>query len=193
MNNNAEVSVDQSTVAEFEDDLANMQEGADSARPSILLPFTGYLLYFIGIGQVAGGLVHYEIDPPLYTALAAVGIIVFLMGTVINEVVLRSPRPSARKVGRVIGTGIVVALGLGMVSGGVQHFTSFPDRSVWMIPVGLVLAYIGFVTHSPRGGLRRMLMVGALVAATAVAAFFMLAPLAESIAPVGGSGGGHHG
>jgi len=185
-------SDDPSAIAEFEADLANAPAVSSTGRPAVLLPFMGYLFYFVGIAQMSGGLVHYPLDPPRYTALAGVGLAIFLTGTIINEVVLRSPRPTALQAARVISTGIVLALGLGMVSGGAQHFEDFPQRSTVLIPVGLVLAYIGFVTHAPRGGFRRMMLVGGLVGATSVAAFFLLTPLADAVAGEA-SQGDHHG
>jgi hypothetical protein len=40
---------------------------------------------------------------------------------------------------KVILSGALLAVGIGAVTGGLQHFPDSPERSVWVIPVGLAL------------------------------------------------------
>jgi hypothetical protein len=152
---------------------------ATPKRP-LALPFVGYLLYFLGIGQIAGGVVHYPLDPNFYLSMALIGVVIFLIGTWINEVVLAPSRPSAKVIARLVSGSAVLAIGVGAVSGGAQHFLDFPHRSTALIGVGLVLAFIGFVW---RGNFieRRSIVMGMAVAAVAAVTFFALQPLASSL------------
>lgn len=156
------------------------------ARTLLAAPFIGYLLYFVGIGQIAGGIVHYPIDPAYFTMMAVIGVFVFLAGTLLNEVILPKTRPSGRKIARLVGAAVVLSIGVGGVSGGVQHFLQFPQRSTVLIAAGLVLAFIGFIWKGSFG-VRQSLIVGVSVAAIAALTFAALQPLSASIP----EGGGH--
>ena len=54
------------------------------------------MLYFVGAALIAGAraVVHYPIDPPVYTVICVVGALVFLLGTVVNEFVFAAERPT---------------------------------------------------------------------------------------------------
>lgn len=159
------------------------------ARKPLVLPFIGYLLYFVGIGQIAGGVVHYPIDPSYFTRMALIGVVVFLAGTWINEVMLAPVRPSAARTARLVSGSAVLAIGVGGVSGGAQHFLDFPQRATMLIGIGLVLAFIGFAwkgSYRPR----QAFSVGAVVAALAAFTFLALQPLASAAADESGHGHG---
>lgn len=160
-----------------------------SKRGPLALPFIGYLLYFVGIGQIAGGVVHYPIDPSYFTMMAAIGVLVFLAGTWLNEVVLPVDRPSASKIARLVSASVVLSIGVGGVSGGVQHFLQFPQRSAVLIAAGLVIAFAGFIWKGSYGAAQSV-KVGGVVAVLAVAVFFALQPLTASL---DGAGSHDHG
>ena len=155
-------------------------------RKPLVVPFIGYLLYFVGIGQIAGGVVHYPIDPSYFAMMALLGVFVFLAGTWLNEVVLPPVRPSAARIARLVSASVVLSIGVGGVSGGAQHFLQFPERSAVLIGAGLVIAYIGFAWKGSFST-QQTALVGVVVAALAALTFFALQPLASSI----GDGGGH--
>lgn len=151
----------------------------------LALPFVGYLLYFVGIGQIAGGVVHYPIDPAYFTMMAIIGVFVFLAGTWLNEIVLPVERPSGRQIARLVGAAVVLSMGVGGVSGGVQHFLQFPTRSAILISAGLILAFLGFVWKGSLS-LRQSLIVGSAVVVAAAVTLLALQPLVASIEGVGG-------
>lgn len=159
-------------------------------RGPLVLPFIGYLLYFVGIGQIAGGVVHYPIDPSYFTMMAGIGVLVFLAGTWLNEVILPIDRPSAGRIARLVSASVVLSIGVGGVSGGVQHFLQFPQRSSVLIAAGLVIAFLGFIWKGSYGAAQSA-KVGAVVAILAAAVFLALQPLSSSVAETGGDH--HHG
>lgn len=174
-------------------DTAATAAAAPTAEPNtgrfrvLTVPFIGYLLYFVGIGQIAGGVVHYPIDPPYFTMMAAIGVFVFLAGTWLNEVVLPATRPPGRKIARLVSASVVLSIGVGGVSGGVQHFVQFPSRSAILIAAGLVLAFVGFVWKGSFSA-RQCVAVGIAVVAVSALTLFALQPLTASLE---NSGGGH--
>jgi len=180
------IATNDETVDLTTQDAAPVPEGPGRFRV-LAVPFTGYLLYFVGIGQIAGGVVHYPMDPNYYTLMAGLGVLVFLAGTWLNEVVLPTTRPSARQITRLVCASVVLSMGIGGVSGGAQHFLQFPQRSLILIGVGLVVAFVGFIWKGSFST-RQSVTVGASVVAIAAITLFALQPLAASLEH---SGGGH--
>lgn len=156
----------------------------------LAVPFIGYLLYFVGIGQIAGGVVHYPIDPSYFTMMAIIGVFVFLAGTWLNEVVLPTVRPPGRKIARLVAASVVLSIGVGGVSGGAQHFLQFPSRSSILIAAGLVIAFVGFIWKGSFTA-RQSVVVGSVVAALAAITLLALQPLTASIEQNGGGGHDH--
>ncbi len=150
-----------------------------SARTGAATPpgLGGYLAYagcFVGAGLVSGGLVHLPLDRARYLTLALVGVAVFLVATVVQEVVLAAARPSRARLVTVLAGSLLLSLGIGMLSGGVQHFSDFPQRGAVLVPAGIVLSFLGFTVRSggrPEALLKRS---AAVVAGVAVVAFLGL-------------------
>lgn len=68
--------------------------------------------------------------------ICIVGALVFLLGTIVNEFFLATERPNARQVLGLVAFSLLLSFGVGMVGGGIQHFTQFPERSAAMTPIG---------------------------------------------------------
>ncbi|MFA7266737.1 MAG: hypothetical protein WC054_10530 [Candidatus Nanopelagicales bacterium] len=183
-----------SNTTEVQEETIDLTQVTDPAAANtgkfrvLALPFIGYLLYFVGIGQIAGGVVHYPIDPSYFTMMAIIGVFVFLAGTWLNEVILPSVRPPGKKIARLVAASVVLSIGVGGVSGGFQHFLQFPTRSAVLIAAGLVIAFIGFIWKGSFTA-RQSVVVGLVVAAVAAITLFAMSPLAKSLES---SGGGHN-
>jgi len=63
-------------------------------EPSLYARYVGAMLYFVGAALIAGAVVHYPIDPPVYTVICIVGALVFLLGTMVNEFMFAAERPA---------------------------------------------------------------------------------------------------
>ncbi|MEU0214909.1 hypothetical protein ABZ281_07175 [Streptomyces sp. NPDC006265] len=76
-------------------------------------------------------------DPTRYSLIAVIGAAVFLCATILNEFVLTRSLPSVAKVCGVVAASLALSFGIGMLSGGLQHFEDFPERAAMLIPFGL--------------------------------------------------------
>jgi uncharacterized protein (DUF305 family) len=64
---------------------------------------------------------------------------------------------------------LLLSIGIGMISGGVQHFTDFPLYSSYLIPLGLVLSFVAFLlkgNYMIKAKIWSGLFVGAIIIST---------------------------
>jgi len=148
--------------------------------------YIGAMLYLMGAALIAGGVVHYPIDPPQYTVITIIGAFVFALGTVFNEFVLAPERPTVRRAVWAVTISLFLSFGVGLTGGGIQHFDQFPERCAIMTPVGLAMSYVAFVLKDKEGSWRDL--VGPFaggVAAFTVAVWLGMSALAATIEPAG--------
>lgn len=96
------------------------------------------LLKYSGISFISGAVNHgfFSGERSLWTA--AVGIALFVWGAVLEH---RQQAGSASSPwGRTMLWGVVLSIGLGFFTGGLQHFPDSPERSAWVVPLGFVLS-----------------------------------------------------
>lgn len=120
-------------------------------KKSLPARYSGQMLYFMGAALIAGAVVHYPINPSLYTIICVAGAFVFLLGTIVNEFVLADERPVLSQAVSLVAFSLLLSFGVGMVGGGIQHFEQFPERSAWMTPIGLLMSYVAFVAKDSKG------------------------------------------
>lgn len=165
-------------------------------RTPLLGDYLGYAATFVGAGLISGAIVHHPLDPTRYSLIAVIGAAVFLCATILNEFVLIRSRPSAAKVCGVVAASLTLSFGIGMLSGGLQHFEDFPERAAMLIPFGLALSFVSYVLrHRPDRWRSILGPAGILVAVTAAVAFVGLKGIAQEMAaqPVGDGHGHSHG
>ncbi len=170
---------------------ASASEGSD--EQSLLGRYVGYVAYFVGTGLISGAMVHHPLDPSRYTKIGALGVLVFLFGTIFNEFVLTRTRPGIKQLSQAVGLSLLLSFGIGMLAGGLQHFEDFPDRAAKLIPAGIVLSFAAYIVkHAPKtwddviGG-----RAGLIMAAVVLIAIFGLRHVAAGIEPA--EGGHNHG
>jgi hypothetical protein len=148
-------------------------------RSPLLGPYIGYIGYFVGAGLISGAVVHHPLDPARYSVIAAAGVVLFLFATVLNEFVLAHTRPAAVQMARIVAASLLLSFGIGMVSGGLQHFTDFPARSAVLVPVGIVVSFAAFVVRHAADRWRQAVgLPTVLILALALLAFAILNYLA---------------
>ncbi|WP_149829091.1 hypothetical protein [Streptomyces tailanensis] len=125
-------------------------------KKSLPARYSGQMLYFMGAALIAGAVVHYPINPSLYTIICVVGAFVFLLGTIVNEFVLADERPVLSRAVSLVAFSLLLSFGVGLVGGGIQHFEQFPERSAWMTPIGLLMSYVAFVAKDSKGRWRHL-------------------------------------
>ncbi|NWF24701.1 DUF3784 domain-containing protein [Streptomyces sp. PKU-EA00015] len=159
-------------------------------KKSLPARYSGQMLYFMGAALIAGAVVHYPIDPSLYAIICAVGAVVFLLGTIVNEFVLADERPAVSQAFSLVAFSLLLSFGVGMVGGGIQHFEQFPERSAWMTPIGLLMSYVAFVAKDSKGRWRHLVSpFAAVVVVISALTWLGMISLAGTIS----SGGHDHG
>ncbi|KQV04450.1 MULTISPECIES: hypothetical protein [unclassified Kitasatospora] len=151
-------------------------------QPALLSRYLGYVGYFVGTGLISGAVVHHPLDPARYTVIGLAGAALFLVAALAAE--LR--RPGRTSVGRlllVLGSSLALSFGIGMLSGGLQHFEDFPARAAALIPSGLLLSFLAYTVKEADRPVRRILgLPGLVVLVAAVLAYGGLNRLAAGMA-----------
>jgi hypothetical protein len=159
---------------------------------SVFRPYLGYVLNFVGAGMVSGGVVHYPLNESFYGALSITGAFVFTAGAVLTEIVNGRKLGNPLRVIFLITTSLLLSFGIGMLSGGIQHFTDFPDRATILIPAGLTLSFFAFCLKNEtlRKGLLKKSAIGAtVIILLSGGSYFALGQLAATLEPAGHSHG----
>ncbi|MFE4632019.1 hypothetical protein ACFRJ1_01400 [Streptomyces sp. NPDC056773] len=174
---------------------ARRKHQAGEARTrSLAARYLGYVGYFVGAGLISGAVVHHPLDPDRYTRIAVYGALVFLCATVLNEFVLTRERPGMPRLLLVMGASLLLSFGIGMLSGGLQHFDDFPARGAVLVPAGLVVSFVAYVIKDADTPVRRIFgLVGLAVLVTAALAFLGLREVAASLEESAPGGGHSHG
>lgn len=98
---------------------------------------TAMLLKYGGISFIAGAVNHGFFSETRSLWTAAAGVIAYLLGAWLESRTLGNGKVRWREV---LGMGIVLSIGLGFFTGGLQHFPDSPSRSLWVVPLGFVLS-----------------------------------------------------
>lgn len=139
----------------------------------LLKPYILYVALYLGVALTGGSVVHLPLDPPRYLAIGAIGVCVFIAASVADArrrhaAGLEGPGGG---LGRYVGWSVVLSLGLGMLSGGIQHFLDFPHYAAALLPLGVVLslaAYLARERLAPAGPTLLRLAGGTLIVVVAL-------------------------
>ncbi|MBT2492859.1 hypothetical protein J7E96_30985 [Streptomyces sp. ISL-96] len=165
-----------------------------SRQQSASLPwrYLGYVGYYVGAGLISGAVVHHPMDPTRYSVIAGAGVLVFLLATVLNDIILATEKPALSRMARVLGTSTMLSFGLGMLSGGMQHFADLPDRCAVLIPLGIVLSFVAYFLKEDKTPWRRIFgLMGLAVLVVTALTFAGLRHIAPTMAEVPGGGHSH--
>jgi hypothetical protein len=176
--------------------LSTVEQMSPSPVPSVwrhlLLPFLAYFLLLASTSFIAGGIVHVGLgeNTTYYLGLAVLGVVCFTVGNYLQEFVLNKNTRNLN-LGSFLLVSFVLSIGIGMVTGGVQHFIDNPPYSAVLIPIGLVLAVTAFAWRE--GGRLRNKLPALLGGTLAVAALLFggLSSMARAMAPAGEAGHAH--
>lgn len=165
--------------------------GARRARrePSLVGRYLGYVGYFVGAGLVSGAVVHHPLDPARYTAIGAAGAALFLVAALSSEL-RQDGRPGPLRLLHVLGTSLALSFGIGMLSGGLQHFEDFPERAAVLVPAGLLLSFVAYTLKEARRPVRHL--AGPLGLAVLAVALLGHVGLRQVAAGLPAETGGHH-
>lgn len=173
---------------------AARRKAHSSRKRSLAARYLGYVGYFVGAGLISGAVVHHPLDPDRYTRIAGYGALVFLAATVLNEFVLTRERPALPRMLAVVGSALLLSFGIGMLSGGLQHFDDFPARGAVLVPAGIVVSFIAYVIKDAETPWQRIFsLLGLAVLVVAALAFLGLRNVAASMETTPDGGGHSHG
>ena len=114
---------------------------------NIILSYLSYLALFIGTAFISGGIVHSGniSQIPKYIGIGIAGVSLFLAGSFVQEFVLNRKNLKEEGYIKFFTFSLLLSIGIGMISGGVQHFSDFPAYSSYLIPIGLILSLIAYL------------------------------------------------
>lgn len=105
---------------------------------------------------------------------------------------LVTDRPALRRAVLIVAASLMLSFGIGMLSGGLQHFDDFPARGAVLVPTGIVVSFIAYGIKDAGTPTRRIFsLLGLTVLAVATLAFFGLREVAASMETTPGGGHSH--
>lgn len=110
--------------------------------------FASLVALFLGVGLVTAAVRHYGDDTKLYLGISIAGAALFAAGSVMLDP--RSRRDGAKGLVRFAALSLLFGLGLGLLVGGILHFTAFPKTGAVLVPLGLALSIAAFVARDGR-------------------------------------------
>jgi NO-binding membrane sensor protein with MHYT domain len=134
--------------------------------------------------MVSGGVVHYPLNENFYGILAALGGIVFVIGSLASELLSGKSLPKAGALFSLIVTSLLLSFGIGMLSGGIQHFTDFPSRAAILVPAGITLSFIAYCFKAKlfqRTAMRKVSTAGVLVLGISISSLLVLTNIADGM------------
>ncbi len=157
----------------------------------VFKPYFSYLTMFLGMGLISGSIVH-AAQPDMRTyalVLMAIGAVLFAFGSYLNEVLFKTGILGDSVV-KYVSVSLLLAVGIGMVSGAAQHFYDTPIFASYIAPIGVFVSSLAFAIRQGYVLHRRNWMM-MIVAGLAFATVFHLGlrTYAETL-PVSA---GHHG
>lgn len=165
------------------------QGAAHTTIAGLFAQYGKYVALFVGAGLISGSVVHFPLAPVRYAIIGAVGALIFAIASVVSELGDRDPL----RLLRVAVSSLALAVGIGMVSGSIQHFLDIPDRAALLIPLGVVLSLAAFgIRHGLRVRRTDLALIVPWLIIVVVALGFGLGKLADVANAQGGDAGHGH-
>ena len=103
-----------------------------------------YIVYFLGVGMVSSGIVLMPFNKMRYGTILVIGLLLFSTGSFINEVIIDKKHLSFKESVKLVIVSLTLAIGIGMISGGIAHFKESPVYVSYLIPIGIIVSFISF-------------------------------------------------
>lgn len=110
-----------------------------------VFPYLVYVMFFLGMGLTSGAIVHMSTDPQKYTMVLIAGMVVFVIASLLNETVIDKKNLSVGSTLRIVISSLLLSIGIGMISGGIQHFDDVAEYAGYFIPGGILLSFASYL------------------------------------------------
>jgi len=107
-----------------------------------------YVVYFLGIGMTSSGIVLMPFNYIRYSIILFIGLLLFTTGSYINEFIIEKKNASLKKILKLVLSSLALAIGIGMISGGIAHFKESPNYVSYLIPIGIMVSLISFAVKN---------------------------------------------
>lgn len=104
-----------------------------------------YVVYFLGVGMTSSGIVLMPFNAVRYSIILAIGLFLFSAGSFINEFIIDRKQASLAKILKLVTFSLTLAIGIGMISGGISHFKESPVYASYLIPLGIIVSIFSFL------------------------------------------------
>jgi hypothetical protein len=137
------------------------------------------IIKYIGISFITGAISHGFFSGTRQMMTAVAWIWLFIIGTLMEHDTDKNIRNICLAVG--------LAIGIGAVTGGLQHFPDSPERSLWILPVGFALSLLFYaLVHGYTIGKKEYTYAGISLIATCMISVGIFAIIENTdIAPHG--------
>lgn len=147
-----------------------------------IFPYIVYVMFFLGMGLTSGSIVHMPLDPHRYTIVLFVGMGIFVIASLLNETVIDKKHLSLLSTIRLVIFSLLLSVGIGMISGGIQHFEDVLDYAGYLIPGGIMLSLVGFLfKNNLKLGIKAAAPLFTIVIVLLISLSFSLRNLASSM------------
>lgn len=149
----------------------------------VILGYLSYLALFIGTAFISGAIVHSGNISELskYIIIGVIGVSMFISGSFVQEFILNKENLREEGVVKFFLYSLLLSIGIGMISGGTQHFSDFPVYSSYLIPLGLILSYFAYLLKNNFTFTKKLLLTGSMLALIAGVGFLGLNSFANNL------------
>ena len=114
----------------------------------VFKPYFSYLVMFLGMGLISGSVVHAaQADMRAYALiLMGIGAVLFSVGSYLNEVLFKTGI-LGDNILRYVILSLLLAIGVGFVSGSMQHFFDTPIFASYLAPIGIFISSVAFAVR----------------------------------------------
>ncbi|WP_270563220.1 hypothetical protein [Clostridium beijerinckii] len=158
---------------------------------NLIYKYLVYIIYFLGIGMTSSGVVLMPFNTMRYSVILFIGLSLFIAGSIFNEVVIDHHHMTAIDSIKLVILSLTLAIGIGMISGGISHFKESPTYVSYLIPLGIVISFISFAfKNNFKLNKKEKLMVFTGIIILAVIIFIGLSIAASNMAMMNMTPGG---
>lgn len=142
-----------------------------------------YISSYLGVVLLGGAIVHMPVAPFRYAVIALIGILIFSINSYFE---LKRKRATDKEfsTAHYMVVSFFLSIGLGMLSGSIQHFLDTPMYSSILLSVGFMLSALAFyVRENPNFDWRRTFSYGFVITSITALLGAGLYTIAHSIEP----------